>query len=154
LRDISGYVSSCYWPDVTPGEVHDGTRCEDLRSLTFSDDSLDLVITSDIFEHVRTPMVAFAELFRVLRPGGFHIFTVPLRWPLPSTTRSRVDSSGPDDVFLLPPVYHQSPVDANGSLVYTDFGMNLPDELRELGFETDTHLGYRNAVTFVSRKPL
>ncbi len=98
-------------------------------------------------------MLAFAEVLRVLRPGGHHIFTVPLRWPLPGTTGSRVDYSGSDDVFLVPPEYHGSPHDPRGSLVYTDFGMDLPEKLRELGFETATHHGYKQAVTFVSRRP-
>ena len=53
----------------------------------------------------------------------------------------------------MPPVYHGSPVDPQGSLVYTDFGMDLPEQLRELGFETVTHHDYKNAVTFVSRRP-
>lgn len=153
LRKLRGYLNSYYWPDVAPGAKHDGVRCEDLRSLTFSGESMDLVISSDIFEHVREPMLGFAELFRVLRPGGFHIFTVPLRWPLPSATQARVDCSGPEDVFLLPEVYHGSPHDPKGSLVYNDFGMDLPDNLRELGFETVVHHGYRQAVTFASRKP-
>jgi SAM-dependent methyltransferase len=153
LRDLPGYVSSYFWPDVALGDQRDGVRCEDLRDLTFRDASFDLVISSDIFEHVRRPMAAFAEIFRVLRPGGRHIFTVPLRWPLPGTTTSRVDCSGPEDVFLLPPHYHGSPTDPKGSLVYTDFGMDLPEELRGLGFETVTHHGYRYAITFASRKP-
>lgn len=153
LQELPGYVNSYYWPDVALGEERDGVPCEDLRDLTFSDDSADLVITSDIFEHVRGPMRAFAEIFRVLRPGGFHIFTVPLLWPFPSTTKSRVDYSGAEDVFLAPPVYHGSPTDPKGSLVYTDFGMDLPEELRGLGFETVTYHGYENAVTFASRKP-
>jgi SAM-dependent methyltransferase len=153
LRELPGYLNSYYWPDVEPGETHDGVRCEDLRRLTLSDESVDLVISSDILEHVREPIRAFAEIFRVLRPGGHHVFTVPLAWPLPSTTEARVDSSGPEDVFLAPPQYHGSPTDSRGSLVYTDFGMDLPDQLRGLGFETFTHHGYRQAVTFVSRKP-
>jgi SAM-dependent methyltransferase len=153
LSKVAGYVNSYFWPDVALGNERDGVRCEDLRRLTFPDASIDLVISSDIFEHVRGPMPAFAELFRVLRPGGFHIFTVPLRWPLPSATQPRVDWSGDEDVLLLPARYHGSPHDPKGSLVYTDFGMDLPEELRELGFETATHHGYRQAVTFVSRKP-
>jgi SAM-dependent methyltransferase len=153
LRGLPRYVNSYYWPEIAPGEIHEGVRCEDLRRLTFPDESLDLVISSDIYEHVRGPIPAFAELFRVLRPGGRHIFTVPLFWPLPGTTNTRVDYSGPEDKFLVPPVYHGSPTDPKGSLVYTDFGMDLPEQLRELGFETVTHHGFRNAITFVSRKP-
>lgn len=148
------YFNSYYWPDVTPGDEHEGVRCEDLQRLTLEDRSVDLVITSDIFEHVRHPMAAFAEIFRVLRPGGRHVFTVPLSWPLTPTTRARVDTSGAEDVFILPPRYHGSPVDPRGSLVYTDFGMDLPERLRPLGFETVTHHGYREAVTFVSRRPV
>ena len=146
LAKLSGYVNSYYWPDVALGDERDGVRCEDLRQLTFADASMDLVISSDIFEHVRGPMTAFAELYRVLRPGGFHVFTVPLLWPLPSATKPRVDWSGDDDVFLLPARYHSSPHDPKGSLVYTDFGMDLPEQLRELGFETATHHGYRQAI--------
>jgi len=153
LRRLPRYLNSYYWPDVDPGQERDGVRCEDLRHLTFEDQSFDLVISSDILEHVRGPMDAFAETFRVLRPGGLHVFTVPMIWPLPSTTEARVDYSGPEDKHLLPPIYHGSPIDPEGSLVYTDFGMDLPEALRELGFETTTHHGYRNAITFVSRKP-
>jgi SAM-dependent methyltransferase len=154
LRRLEGYFASYYWPDVEPGHEREGVRCEDLRDLTLDDESVDLVISSDIFEHVRGPNEAFAELFRVLRPGGRHIFTVPLRWPLPGETVSRVDYSGPEDLFLVPPEYHGSPTDPQGSLVYTDFGMDLPEQLREMGFETATYHGYRMAVTFVSRKPV
>jgi SAM-dependent methyltransferase len=153
LSQLPGYFNSYYWPGVAPGEEHQGVRCEDLRHLTLADESVDLVISSDILEHVRGPAEAFSELFRVLRPGGRHVFTVPLVWPLPSTTQARVDYSGSEDAFLLPPVYHGSPTDPQGSLVYTDFGMDLPEGLRLLGFETVTHHGYRNAITFISTKP-
>jgi SAM-dependent methyltransferase len=153
LRAVAGYFNSYFWPEVSPGSEHEGVRCEDLRSLTLADESVDLVITSDIFEHVRDPMPAFAELYRVLRPGGHHIFTVPISWPLRPITVQRVDWSGPEDIYLMPPEYHLSPTDPRGTLVYTDFGMDLPEQLRELGFETRTHHGYRHALTFVSRKP-
>jgi SAM-dependent methyltransferase len=153
LRGLAHYVNSYFWDDVAPGTQREGVRCEDLRSLTLPAASQDLVISSDIFEHVRGPMLAFAELYRVLKPGGHHIFTVPLRWPFPGTTLARVDYSGAEDVLLAPAEYHGSPVDPRGSLVYTDFGMDLPEQLRELGFDTVTHHGYRNAITFVARKP-
>ena len=152
LRALPGYVSSYFWPDVELGDEREGVRCEDLRNLTFEEESFDLVISSDIFEHVRGPEEAFAGVFRVLRPHGWHVFTVPLAYPFEAETRPRVDYSGPEDVHLLPPEYHGSPHDPAGSLVYTDFGMDLPDALRELGFETFVHHGFRMAVTFASRR--
>jgi SAM-dependent methyltransferase len=40
--------------------------------------TLDFIITSDVFEHVPPPIsVAFANLRRLLKPGGFVVFTVP-----------------------------------------------------------------------------
>ncbi len=41
-------------------------------------DSYDFVISSEIFEHVRPPVArAFENVFRLLRPGGLLILTVP-----------------------------------------------------------------------------
>jgi SAM-dependent methyltransferase len=45
-------------------------RHEDLANLTYSDASIDLVLTSDSLEHVRDWRGALAETRRVLRPGG------------------------------------------------------------------------------------
>jgi SAM-dependent methyltransferase len=153
LRDRSRYVQSYPWPGVAPGESRDGVRCEDLQALTFPDRSFDLVISSDIFEHVRDPLAGFAEVHRVLRPGGSHVFTVPLAWPLGGSSTRRVDTSTGEDLHLLPPRYHGSPHDPQGSLVYTDFGMDLPEVLRGIGSTTVVHHGYRNAVTFVATRP-
>ena len=73
-----GYDASQYWPDVAPGATRDGVRCEDVTRLTFDDASLDLFITQDVFEHVLDAADGFAEIARVLRPGGLHVFTRPL----------------------------------------------------------------------------
>lgn len=100
-------------------------------ALTYPSDTFDLVITSDVFEHVRHPYEGFAEVHRVLRPGGAHIFTVPVRWPMREHTIERVDTSGDEDVFLLEPVYHRI------HLVYNDFGADMLDKLAEIGFATE-----------------
>ena len=133
---MPGYVMSDFWPDVRPGDERDGVRCEDLMALTFSDRSFDLVLTSDIFEHVRKPFVGFAEVHRVLRPGGRHIFSIPVQEPWRAATVERVDTSGPDDVFVLEPRYHLGPGNSL-HIVYNDFGRDLVDGLAEVGFDTE-----------------
>jgi hypothetical protein len=133
LTDLPGNIVSSYWPGVASGELRNGIQCQDLMALSFESESIDLIITSDILEHVREPFVGFAEVHRVLRPGGIHVFSVPGLWPLRSLTAPRVDVSGDADVFLVEPEYHRD------MLVCTDFGRDLPDCLADLGFQTDMH---------------
>ena len=154
LRKIRGYVNSYYWPDVALGDERDGVRCEDLRRLTFADASMDLVISSDIFEHVRGPMEGFAGALRVLRPGGFHIFTVPMMWPLPGTTQCASTGRAPKTCSCSRrgTTAHARP--AGVSSTTTRHLGPQPERLPELEKRVPRPIhGYRNAVTFVSRKP-
>lgn len=154
LSRVRRYEQTVFDPDLPPGPTSDGRRNEDLMALTFPDASIDLIVTSDILEHVRHPERAWAETFRVLRPGGMHIFSIPVRWPPEPTTTRRVDVSGAEDVLLMEPHHHF------GHLVYNDFGADLLDELRAAGFdasidryETSDPLASR-ACTFVAAKPI
>ncbi len=133
-----GYDASQYWPDVAPGATRDGVRCEDVTRLTFDDASLDLFITQDVFEHVLDAADGFAEIARVLRPGGLHVFTVPWYWWKPTLVRARRGEHGVE--HLEPPDHHANPVDPAGSLVITEWGWDLPDVIhRESGMTTTVH---------------
>lgn len=154
LAELPGYVRSMYLPGVDGGEVVDGVRCENLMALSFASGGLDLVITTDVLEHVRHPYVALAEIFRVLRSGGIHVFTVPCVHPLAQHTVERVDVRGEEDVFILEPVYHHGT-----DLVYNEFGQDLVQRLAEIGFETEVvrfdladHAASEQ-LTFCSHKP-
>ena len=124
FQQLPGYCNSYFWEDVTPGEFRDDVQCQDLMHLTYEDNSFDLVLSSDIFEHVRKPFIGFGEVNRVLKPGGFHVFSIPSDYPMPAETVFRVDTSGPEDVFVLPRHYHSAPMGGK-SLVYTDFGEDM-----------------------------
>lgn len=152
LAPLPGYQQSYYWEGVDSGDRHEGVRCENLEDLTFEDETFDLVISSDIFEHVRRPSSAFQELWRVLAPGGMHIFTVPFSWPVRARTRARVDTSGAKDRHLVEPRYHGSPVDPDGSLVYTDFGQDLVSALEDMGFNVAFHQGLDYNITVAARR--
>jgi SAM-dependent methyltransferase len=49
----------------------------DLHSLPLPDAKFDLLLCIQVLEHVRHPDKACAEFFRVLKPGGIAIITVP-----------------------------------------------------------------------------
>jgi SAM-dependent methyltransferase len=106
---------------------------EDVQELSYADAAFDLVLTSDTMEHVPDPMRGFREIRRVLRTGGRHVFTVPID-PGRARTQSRES---------LPPQYHgrgggpYALVSRKADmLAYTDFGVDLPELLRDAGFET------------------
>jgi hypothetical protein len=66
FKALPRYVRSYYWPERAPGAVDaHGVRNEDITALSFGDNSFDLVITSDVMEHVYEYKSAFAEIFRV-----------------------------------------------------------------------------------------
>jgi len=48
-------------------------------TLPFRSNSLNYVASSHVFEHVANPIQAFAEWYRVLRPGGIIYMVVPDR---------------------------------------------------------------------------
>ena len=53
----------------------------DARHLPFPDGSFDVVITSEVLEHIQDDVRAIAEMVRVLKPGGRFAATVPAYLP-------------------------------------------------------------------------
>lgn len=51
-------------------------------ALPFADDSFDLIVSHQVFEHIRDTELACRELARVLRPGGLSIHVFPSRFRL------------------------------------------------------------------------
>ncbi len=159
-RCCPGYTASHYFPDVEPGTEHRGFRCENLEALTFAGETFDLVITQDVFEHLLAPERAFAEIARVLKPGGAHLFTIP--WHGFPVSRRRAILDGDTIRHLEPPEYHGNPIDNKGSLVTIDWGQDLFDVIaRTSGMTTrlvqpdDPHLGldHPGLQVFISHKP-
>ena len=130
------YTASYFYPEVTPGTYHDGVRCENLERLTFDDDTFDLVVTQDVFEHVLDPAAALREITRVLRPGGAHLFTVPYYAPRQTVVRAAPSPEGV--IYLAPKAYHANPIDPAGSLVVTEWGTDLVDVIYANGGMTTT----------------
>lgn len=102
--------------------------------MPFPDNVYDMILTSDVMEHVRRDVEAHREIHRCLKPGGYYVFTAPYV-PAWKDTQIRVDSSGPQDVFLMEKQYHGDPLSSEGILVYRIYGQELCRQLGALGFE-------------------
>ena len=137
LRGLPHYICSEYFDDIPAGQKNaSGILCQDLQNLTFPSDYFDLVISQDVFEHIAEPQKAFCEIQRVLKPGGFHIFTVPYHDGKP--TISRIVVKDGKERKKYPDVYHDDALRKQGALVYTDFGSDLPQILNSTGFDTQS----------------
>jgi SAM-dependent methyltransferase len=134
-RECADYSFSYYYPNVQAGTVHPSTgyRCENLERLTFKDDEFDLFLTSDVMEHVFDPDAAFREIGRVLKPGGAHVFVVPLDNGPTSSERCAELRGGtvthlpvrPHPLLLPPPIYHGDPTNAEGALQTFRWGYDI-----------------------------
>lgn len=131
---------SQYKPKREMGEtIAEGITNQNLECLTYADESLDIVITSDVMEHVRLDGRAHREIYRVLKPGGIYLFTVPhdRSW---EKTLTRVQINDPDDpakdIHLLEPEYHgdTNSEGKGGVLAYRTYGKDLEAFLAAVGF--------------------
>lgn len=119
------YIPSHYFSDVPGGEFKYGIRSENLENLSFSDNSIDIHISQDVMEHVFSPSLAFSEIGRTLKPGGAHIFTVPIvNKYKPTSQRASMQANG-QIKHLDTPQYHGNPIDTEGSLVTFDWGYDI-----------------------------
>ena len=126
---------------------------EDLMQLTYPDASFDLVVTSDTLEHVPDVDQALRETRRVLRPGGAHVFSVPVVWD--RATRQRAALEGGTLSHRLAPSYHGVAGDRKSDfLVFHEFGADFVDRCRAAGFEVELLRDALNPalVTFIASK--
>jgi 2-polyprenyl-3-methyl-5-hydroxy-6-metoxy-1,4-benzoquinol methylase/GT2 family glycosyltransferase len=168
---IPDLLSKCNWIDVQTSifraRDHFGIKLgrnitnQNLEELTFADNTFDIVITSDVMEHVRLDDKAHQEIKRVLKPGGAYLFTVPhFRQTRETLVRvAVVDPADPTkDQFLMQKEYHG---DANSeecrALSYRAYGTDLDERLQELGFSVDyskadfPEMGIMNTELFFCR---
>lgn len=101
-----------------------GTQKVDITNTQFAPDSFDFILCSHVLEHITDDKVAMAELYRIMKPGGFGILQVPME-----TSRSVTF----EDPSIIDP--------AERERVYGQFdhvriyGSDYAERLRSVGFK-------------------
>lgn len=106
-------------------------RNEDLLRLTYDSDRFDVVLTSDVIEHIPDIHRALEEIWRILKPGGVSIMTVPIVHGRPSRRRAHVKKDG-DIVHDRSESFHGS--GEPDYLVWNELGDDFIDMVRAAGF--------------------
>ncbi len=127
-----------------PGEIKRGGRHEDATTLTFTDESFDIVLALDILSKVPDLTAAIREFARVTRTGGRFIFSVP--FTNENKTIQRATYTDKQIQHLQEPKYHfNSHAGEERSLVFYDIGWDLLEILKENGFKEAYQLAYYSA---------
>ena len=127
---------------------------ESLLKLSYLSNFFDIVITSETLEHVPDFDKSMQEIHRVLKPGGTHIFTIPIVWDRPYTkVRAKVENGRLLHIF--PPSYHGSKYENQSDyLVFYEFGRDIIQRCKNAGFLVDVIRNQENPslVLFHTRK--
>jgi hypothetical protein len=128
-KECRNYSPSQFFPNKKFGRFVKGVRNENLEKLTFNEDDFDLFITQDVVEHIYNPEFAFAEIYRVLKHNGAHIFSVPIVNRKGKTeVWAKLGENG-ELVFLKTPEYHKSPISA-GSPCTIHYGYDIVEMIK------------------------
>ena len=135
-RTVREVHASEYFPGEAPGARIGGVMNQDVQQLSFADESLDLITSNQVFEHVADDRQGFRECFRVLRPGGALIFSVPL-YDTEETEQLAAVQHG-ELVYFKPREFHDSRRDGPGSaLCFWRHSFNdIAARVAEAGFVT------------------
>ncbi|MBI5675728.1 MAG: class I SAM-dependent methyltransferase [Nitrospirae bacterium] len=154
---FSGYFGAMH----KSGDIIGKVEHQDLMALSLQDESVDLAISADVFEHMPDPYLAHREIYRILKPGGRHIFSVPF-YQTGYLDEDRCIIKDGQEIHLKEPVYHQDPLRNEGALVYKIFSLEMLCKLKHLGFSTNMYCIYKpgygiignNGLIFEAIKPL
>jgi ubiquinone/menaquinone biosynthesis C-methylase UbiE len=105
FSEASSLTETIYSAGRELGAEINGLSNQDMCHLTFDSNHFDLVIHSETLEHVFDYEQALSEAWRVLKRGGWHVYSIPLLQD--RTTRQRITKNHTGQTInLLPPSSH------------------------------------------------
>ena len=124
------YVATQYYKDTPAGQMNGIYRSENLEAQTFEDESFDIFLSLDVFEHIFDPEAAIKEIWRTLKPGGIMASTWPIRKYQTKAIERRAQIGQDGDVIhFKEPEIHGNPIDGSGALVTIDYGYDIHKQI-------------------------
>lgn len=120
--------------NLSPGEMRNNIRHEDMTRLSFEDASMDFYLSFECFEHIPFYKKAITEVHRVLKEGGIFLGSFPFdRNRTDNLIKATVNEKG-EIIYFMEPEYHGDPVNEKGILCYTIFGWEVLEQFHQAGF--------------------
>ncbi|MGW0453564.1 class I SAM-dependent methyltransferase [Gordonia sputi] len=118
MADVAEMFDAMMAEGQVPADAKARAEVGDALRLPYADNSFDVVLMSEILEHIPSDEAAIAEMARILKPGGIGAVTVPRYWP------EKV-------CWALSDAYHE----VEGGHVRIYKASELADKLRSAGLE-------------------
>lgn len=128
MAQVGDMLNAIAAEETLPAEARAEAVVGDALNLPYDDNTFDVVLISEVLEHVPNDTQAIAEFVRVLKPGGVAAVTVPREWP--ETV-----------CWKLSDEYHENP--GGHVRIYTE--AELSYKLRAAGLQ-QTGTGYAHAL--------
>jgi len=127
--------------DKIKGIEYNGIRHEDAMDLSFKDESFDLMISNDVYEHVPDLEAALINAYKKLKNNGRLLFTIPFH---ENEEKTQIRATIEEDklTFIKEKQYHGNPIDKKGSLVFYDIGWDVLNKLLKTGFNDAYVISY------------
>ncbi len=124
ILEINEAGSLTQFLSILPGHNIEKYPDIDMMNVNCSDMYFDLVVHSDVLEHIKYPVRGLSECFRVLKKGGCCAFTIPM-----IVDRLTMSREG------LPSSYHGCKDSDEDFLVHTEYGCDAWKQVIQAGFK-------------------
>ncbi|MDA3868252.1 MAG: class I SAM-dependent methyltransferase [Salinivirgaceae bacterium] len=98
----------------------------DIRKMPFEENTFDAAMCNHVFEHVWEDVDSMREFYRVLKPGGWAVFQVPIRWNQSKTY---------EDPSITEPAEREKHFGQRDHVRY--YGADYTERLQKAGFHVD-----------------
>lgn len=165
LRPELLFYSEYFGDKYKSGDIINGIPHQDLQATSFEDEAFDIILTTDVFEHIPDALKAEREVVRILKKNGIYCFSVPVGgYYEKDILLADLDEHG-QIRYYAEPQYHGDPVrPEEGILVFRIFSMReLKQRFEDLECRFQSYrfwskslgmLGYSNFIQVVKKQDL
>ena len=120
--------------NIKSGTIINGIRHENAMELSFKNNSIDVIVSNHVYEHVSDINKTISEAYRVLKYGGKVIAGIPFFVDKDKTQILAKEKNGHITYFTKKEI-HGNPVSSKGALCFYHYGWDLLDKFKAAGFK-------------------